>query len=103
MSEFDPYEPIVPTNVQDLELRLFSRMVDELGLDGLPTGNKIEKQSIVITATVTDQLDNVIETNEAKDNRVVAIGLISQAQKDQLQALLDELRVTAEGRLLPTP
>lgn len=103
MSEFENYEPIVPNEVQYISITVTSQLMDQLDPEGQPTGVRVDHQGITITANVTDSLGNIIEENVAVNNRVVDIGLITQAQADQLQALLTELRATAESRLLPQP
>jgi len=103
MSEFNPYEPIVPSEVQYISIQITSQLMDEIDPEGQPTGQRVDVQSIVIRANVTDEAGKIIEENLAKNNRVVEIGLLTQAQADQLQALLTGLRVTAETRLLPAP
>ena len=104
MADFDVYTgPNVPTMVRRIEVMMTTILEAELDENGVPTGTTIEKEYIAARAAVEDQYGEERWLHTARDYQaLLAKGVVTPTQLQQLQAFLQNVRDTVETKLLPS-
>jgi hypothetical protein len=92
MADFDDYvAPSIPTTVSHISFNIRSEFIDD-----------VETEYIDASAVVVDQNGQPMKIHTATDyQELIAKGVMTAQQLQNIQSFLQDVRDTIEGKLLP--
>lgn len=105
MSEFAPYEPIVPARISKIIFTVYSEMIEDRDPEtGEGLGTYTETESLQAEAIVVAEDGTPVESHMTNDPTVLINNNILTAQQlTTIQDWIRTIRDNAEASLLPAP
>jgi vacuolar-type H+-ATPase catalytic subunit A/Vma1 len=102
MTDFTPYDPVVPDKVSHISFNIRSEMVEDVDQHGDPLGTFTETEFIDGFAIVQDQNGEVVKIHNAGSyTELIEKNVMTAQQLQTIQTFLQNVRDTIEGILLP--